>query len=129
MQAVLHDRRYGAVSFGPDVEQQVSAAAHNIREHDDEFPTGVVVLKTLGTVIPVTEAHTTALLPRVIHAGHSRCVFGSPVASVLVARVFAPAVVDDDFVFDRRVIEEPGKQFGTVPLAGGQDPLDIAEEA
>ena len=45
-----------------------------------------------------------------------------------MAGLFAPTVVDDDTVFDGRVVVEPGENFRAAPFAGGEIPLAIAED-
>ena len=111
VQALLHDHRNAAVGGGADVQQQIAAAAHEIHQHEHQFAAGVVILEVLGAIVAVGEAHAAALFPRVVHAAHAGRVFGGAVAAVLVAGVLAPAIVDDDFVLDRRLVEQPRQQF------------------
>ena len=60
--------------------------------------------------------------------GHARRVLGRPVAAVLVPAVFAPAVVDDDLVLHRRLVEEPGEELRAPPFSRGQVPLAVRED-
>ena len=119
MEPVLHDDGDCPIGGGADVEQQVAAAAHNVDQHDDQFAAGVVVLEPLGAVVAVAEAHAAALFPGMVDAAHAGRVLGGPVAAVLVARVRAPAVVDDHIVFDRRLVEQPRQKLRACQSAEG----------
>ena len=41
--------------------------------------------------------------------------FGCPVSAVFVARIFAPAIIDNDFVFLGGFVEKPRQQLFAVP--------------
>src|ERR1700693_1149252 len=60
--------------------------------------------------------------------GHTWRVLSSGIARGLVARVTAPAIVNNDLIFYRRLIVKPSQQFGAAPLIRGHLPLAIAED-
>src|SRR5512143_2114598 len=79
-------------------------------------------VKTIG------ETHAPALLPGMIHAAHSWSVLGGPVASMFVARVLAPAIVDDNFVLYGRFVEQPRQEFWAAPLGRREVPFAVTED-
>src|ERR1700692_4190600 len=86
------------------------------------------MLDTFRPIVAVAEAHAAALFPRVSGFGHTWRVLRCPIDAVLVARVTAPAIVNDDLIFYRRLVVKPSQQFGAAPLIRGHLPLAIAED-
>ena len=128
MKPVLHYHRNRPVRRRPNIEQKVAAPADDVCQHDHELASRVVILKPLGAVVAVAEAHAAAFFPGMVEAAHARRVLRGPVAAVLVARIAAPAVIDHYLVFHQRFVEEPCKQLGAAPRARRQLPLAIAED-
>src|SRR5262249_9743540 len=120
--------RDGAVPLGTDVEQEITATANDVHEHQGQLATGVVVLYTLGPIVAVAEAHAAALFPGMSCLGHARGVLGGPIAPMPVARLAAPAVVNHDLILYWRLIVEPSQQLEAAPLLRSHLPLAVAED-
>src|ERR1700689_3112849 len=63
-----------------------------------------------------------------IDATHPRCIFRSPIATVLVTGVVAPAVIDHNLVLYRGLVEQPCEQLSAAPVGGRHFPFAVTED-
>ena len=107
-QTFLHDHRNPAVGARPDIQAKIPAAAHNIDQHKDQFLSRTIIFQIFGTVVAIRETHAAVLFPGMGVVIHTGAVFGRIESAVFVPNPFAPAVIDDQALFIRRIIEQPG---------------------